>query len=89
MNTISGGISILNSMVQNIKLKREEDHLAEMIDYRETRIKEADIAHVKREEEIRNYIGNDPEKAKCFNEFDARLRKAYAEYDARKKSENE
>lgn len=81
MNTVSGGVSILNDMVQNVKNKRREATLVEMISFRDNLINDASIDAVKREENIRNYIGNDEGKKNSFNEFQLKLQNAFKEYD--------
>lgn len=80
-NTISGGVSILNDMVQNVKNKRREATLVEMISYRDNLMNDASLDAVKREENIKNYIGNDENKQKSFNDFHEKLEKAFVVYD--------
>lgn len=86
MNTVAGGVSILNDMVNNVKNKRRESTLVEMISYRDNLINDASLDAVKREENIRSYIGNDEEKQKSFNIFHGKLEAAFEAYD-RKNSE--
>lgn len=81
MNTISGGISILNDMVQNVKNKRRESTLVEMISFRDNLINDASLDAVKREENIKSYIGNDENKQKSFIEFSEKLTNAFKVYD--------
>lgn len=88
MNTVAGGVSILNDMVNNIKNKRRESTLVEMISYRDNLINDASLDAVKREENIRSYIGNDEGKQKSFNDFHSKLEAAFENYD-RKNSETE
>lgn len=80
-NTISNGVGILNDMVQNIKTKRQESNIVEMIGFRDTLIEEASIAAVKREENIRAYIGNDEGKQKSYTDYEAKLRNAFIQFD--------
>lgn len=80
-NTISNGVGILNDMVQNIKTKRQESNIVEMIGFRDTLIEEASIAAVKREENIRSYIGSDEVKQTAYNEYHAKLRDAFVTFD--------
>lgn len=81
MNTVAGGVSILNDMVNNIKNKRRESTLVEMISYRDNLINDASLDAVKREENIRSYIGNDEAKQKSFNDFHNKLNDAFQKYD--------
>jgi hypothetical protein len=81
MNTISGGVSILNDMVQNVKNKRREATLVEMVSFRTNLIQDASMDAVKREENIRNYIGTDEVKQNSFNEFSQKLLTKFEEYD--------
>lgn len=81
MNTVAGGVSIFNDMVNNIKNKRRESTLVEMISYRDNLINDASLDAVKREENIRSYIGNDEAKQKSFNEFHNKLQTAFEQYD--------
>lgn len=81
MNTISGGVSILNDMVQNIKNKRREATLVEMISFRDNLINDASLDAVKREENIQQYIGNDENKKKSFEEFSEKLNQAFKTFD--------
>lgn len=87
-NTISGGVEILNDMVNTIKNKRRESTLVEMKDYRKVLKEQASLNAVKREQEIRSYIGTDEEKAKSYNNYMSELDKMFEEYD-RKNSEPE
>lgn len=89
MNTISGGVSILNDMVQNIKNKRRESTLVEMISFRDNLINDASLDAVKREENIRSYLGTDEGKLKSFSEFTAKLENAFKTYDQKSAAENE
>lgn len=88
MNTVAGGVSILNDMVNNIKNKRRESTLVEMISYRDNLINDASLDAVKREENIRSYIGSDEGKQKSFNDFHSKLEAAFEDYD-KKNSETE
>src|SRR3982750_1338657 len=72
-NTVSGSVSILNDMVQNVKNKRRESTLVEMISFRDNLINDASLDAVKREENIRSYIGNDEGKQNSFNQFHEKL----------------
>jgi hypothetical protein len=81
MNTVSGGVSILNDMVQNVKNKRREATLVEMISFRDNLINDASIDAVKREENILSYIGNDVNKQKSFEDFHTKLENAFKAYD--------
>lgn len=87
MNTVSGGVGILNDMVQNVKNKRRESTLVEMISFRDNLINDASLDAVKREENIRSYIGNDEGKQTAFNNFHQKLENAFKAYD--QKSEEE
>lgn len=87
MNTLNGGVSILNDMVQNVKHKRREATLVEMISFRDNLIDDASLDAVKRAENIMSYIGNDVNKQEKFNEFSEKLKSAFVEYD--KKSNEE
>jgi hypothetical protein len=87
MNTVSGGVSILNDMVQNVKNKRREATLVEMVSFRDNLINDASLDAVKREENIRSYIGNDEAKQDVFNKFHEKLVNTFVAYD--KKSEIE
>lgn len=80
-NTMSGGVNILNDMVNNVKNKRREATLVEMISFRDNLINDAALDAVKREENIRSYIGNDDGKKQSFSEFSGKLRAAFEEYD--------
>lgn len=87
MNTISGGVSILNDMVQSIKNKRRESTLVEMISYRDNLINDASLDAVKREENIRSYIGEDSTKQESFNNFHEKLLNAFQIYDKKQSEE--
>jgi hypothetical protein len=80
-NTVSNGVGILNDMVQNIKQKRQEGNIVEMLDYRDTIIENAQLNKVKREENIRAYIGQDQVKQDVFNNYGEKLREAFVKYD--------
>lgn len=80
-NTIANGVGILNDMVQNIKNKRQEGTLVEMITFRQTLIEDASLNAVKREEAIRAYIGNDQVKQDAYNQFSDKLKEAFNKYD--------
>lgn len=88
-NTISGGVAILNDMVQNVKNKRREATLVEMISFRDNLVNDASIDAVKREENIRNYLGNDTVKQESFNKFSEKLTSAFDIYDQKVKSDQE
>jgi len=80
-NTIANGVGILNDMVQNIKNKRQEGNIVEMISFRQTLIEDASLNAVKREENIRAYIGNDEGKQESYNKFTEKLNAAFVAYD--------
>ncbi len=80
-NTISGSVSILNDMVQNVKNKRRESTLVEMISFRDNLINDASLDAVKREENIRSYIGSDEGKMESFQKFQEKLITAFKLYD--------
>ncbi len=80
-NTVSGGVSILNDMVSNVRDKRRETTLVEMISFRDNLVNDASLDAVKREENIRNYIGNDPGKQQSFLKFQEKLQLAFEAYD--------
>lgn len=80
-NTVSGGINILNDMVQNIKTKRQDANLVEMITYRDNLINDASVEAVKREEVIRTYIAEDTVKQEKFTEFHNKLTSAFKDHD--------
>lgn len=80
-NTIANGVGILNDMVQNIKNKRQESNLVEMISFRTNLMSDAALDAVKREENIRSYIGNDEGKQESYNSFHAKLEQAFEKYD--------
>ena len=80
-NTISNGVGIVNDMVQNLKNKRQESNIVEMISFRNNLMSDASLDAVKREENIRSYIGNDESKQKSYNEFHTKLEKAFELYD--------
>lgn len=89
MNTVAGGISILNDMVNNVKNKRRESTLVEMISFRDNLINDASLDAVKREENIQNYIGNDPAKQQSFQEFQEKLQTAFKAYDQKVRADEE
>lgn len=89
MNTVAGGVSILNDMVNNIKNKRRESTLVEMISYRDNLINDASLDAVKREENIRSYIGNDEGKQKSFTDFHSKLEEAFKAYDNKVRQDEE
>lgn len=80
-NTISGGVNILNDMVQSTRVKRQEANIVEMISFRDNLINDASLDAVKREENIRMYIGNDEGKQKSFNNFQLKLQAAFDKHD--------
>lgn len=80
-NTIANGVGILNDMVQNLKNKRQESNLVEMISFRNNLMSDASLDAVKREEAIRSYIGNDESKQKSYNDFHSKLQEAFKLYD--------
>lgn len=87
VNTISGGMGILNDMVTTMRNKRQESTLVEMISYRSNLISDAALEQVKREENIRNYIGSDPAKQEAYNNFSNKLNEAFTNYDKTPESE--
>ena len=80
-NTLANGVGILNDMVQNLKNKRQESNLVEMISYRSNLINDASVDAVKREENIRAYIGNDEVKQETFTAFHKKLEEAFVVFD--------
>jgi hypothetical protein len=80
-NTIANGVGILNDMVQNLKNKRQESNLVEMISFRTNLMSDAALDAVKREENIRSYIGQDTAKQESYNQFHNKLEKAFETYD--------
>ena len=72
-NTLSGGVSILNGMVQHIRLKQTYQHEVDLASFEDNLLKDASLDAVKREENIRSYIGNDTTKQELFNEFHQKL----------------
>lgn len=86
-NTVSNSVSILNDMVNNLKTKREESYISEMISFRDNLKEEATLAAVKREENIRNYIGNDKAKQDVYNNYMKKLDEAYVAYDKKKQQD--
>jgi len=80
-NTIANGVGILNDMVINLKRKRQESNLVEMISFRDNLINDASLDAVKREENIRSYIGNDEAKQESFTKFHEKLTSAFETHD--------
>ena len=80
-NTVSNGVGILNDMVQNLKTKRQQSNLVEMISFRTNLMSDASVDAVKREENIRAYIGNDEHKQECYNNFHKKLEEAFVQFD--------
>lgn len=87
MNTVAGGISILNSKVQVMHQKQRIAGIAEIENFEEQLIKNSNLENVKLEETVRAYIGNDPEKQAAYNKYDEKLRAAIAKF--RKESTEE
>ena len=80
-NTISGSMGILNDMVTTARRKRRETTIVEMKVFRKNLIQDSALDQVKREESIVNYIGNDEQKQKSFNDFEAELKSAFDVFD--------
>lgn len=80
-NTIANGVGILNDMVQNLKAKRQESNIVEMISFRTNLMTDASVDAVKREETVRAYIGSDTVKQEVYNKFHEKLELAFETYD--------
>jgi hypothetical protein len=80
-NTIANGVGILNDMVVNLKTKRQESNMVEMISFRTNLMSDAALDAVKREENIRAYIGQDTVKQDSYNNFHKKLTDAFEKFD--------
>jgi len=80
-NTISNAVGILNDMVSNVKTKRQDSNLVEMISFRDNLINDASLDAVKREENIRLYIGSDEGKQEAFTKYHEKLTNAFVKHD--------
>ena len=84
VSAISGSAGILNDYVTRARQNQQEAAVVHGISYRQNLMEDASIEAVKREENIRNYIGNDEGKKSSFSNFFTKLEQAFEVHDNKK-----
>lgn len=88
VNALAGGMNIINDYVTTARNKQREANVVSMTTFRQQLMEDATLEAVKRQENIANYIGNDPTKTAAYDKFWEKLQKEFDKYDNKITEEN-